>query len=143
MSTVADLLAPRRSLLTIAPDETAFAAIDKATARDVSALPVLVGRRLVGIVTERDFVRRVLIHNLDPRSTPVERIMTRNLITVLRDSDVEDCMGLMIQHRIRHMLVVDRNELVGILSMRDMVLHVLREKQFQIEQMHGYISRSY
>lgn len=143
MGTVADLLAPRRSLLTIAPDETAFAAINKATARDVSALPVLVGRRLVGIVTERDFVRRILTHNLDPRSTPVERIMTRNLITVLRDSDVEDCMGLMIQHRIRHMLVVDRNELVGILSIRDMVLHVLREKQFQIEQMHGYIARSY
>lgn len=143
MALVGDLLSSRHDLLTVEPGESVAVAIEKSTARDVSALPVLIEGRLAGIVTERDFVRRVLAHSADPAATMVKHVMTRKLITMHSGSDVELCMELMMEHRIRHMLVTDGAELVGILSIRDMVQQVLREKKFAISKMQEYISGSY
>jgi CBS domain-containing protein len=143
MTTVGNLLAPRDRLLTISPRDSVSAAIDKTIVGNVSALPVIANGQLEGVVTERDFVRRILALRIDPQDALVEQIMTRDLITVSNNSSIENCMALMIQHRIRHMLVVDEGELLGILSIRDMVQHVLREMEFEIEQLHIYVSRSY
>lgn len=92
----------------------------------------------LGIVTERDLVRKVLGAGRAPER--LDQIMTRRLITVSPADSTDACMALMVENHIRHVPVVDRGRLVGMLSMRDLVRHVLAEKEFVIRQMTDYIS---
>jgi CBS domain-containing protein len=111
--------------------------------KNISALPVFTGDRLAGIVTERDFVRYFTSADRPLTEARVSDIMTRSIISIGPEHNVADCMSLMIEHHIRHLIVCEKGMLAGILSMRDIVAELLAEKNFIIEQMHCYILGAY
>lgn len=137
MTTAGYLLAGRSEVICVAADGSVQDAVDVLTRHDISALAVTQGGALVGILTERDVVRKAYGAAED---VCVADIMTRELITVGSEQSIDDCMALMIQHHVRHLPVVADGRAVGMLSMRDLVGHVLAEKEFVIREMRSYIS---
>lgn len=107
---------------------------------NISALPVLASTTLVGIITERDFARKVCYRENPETPLIVGDVMTCNVISVRLTQTVEECMALMIEKHIRHLPVVDDGMVVGMLSMRDLIKDVLADKEFTIEQMTRYIA---
>lgn len=143
MTTVNGMLAGKQGTVwSITPGATGRGALDLMTEKNVSALPVLDRDRLVGIISERDFVRKVFEKLPAGQSVLVSDIMTRQVICVTLAHTTEECMALMIDKHIRHLPVVQDNRLVGMLSIRDLVSEVLSEKDFTIEQMRHYICGS-
>jgi CBS domain-containing protein len=141
VTTVRRLLEGRGKVVSIAAGESVQGAVAALTQHDISALAVMEDDVLVGILTERDVVRRAYSATARlPAVLRVRDIMTRELITVGPEHSIEDCMALMIDHHVRHLPVVVAGHAVGMLSMRDLVGHVLSEKEFVIRQMTNYIS---
>jgi CBS domain-containing protein len=140
-TTVRDLLR-RKSIPLKFVGETAsvFDAVGQLVEHNISAVLVLSGPDLVGIVTERDVARNVALEGRVAKQTAVSEIMTRNVITVGPDQTIEECMTLMTERRIRHLPVMDGTALIGILSIRDLVDEVVSQKQFVIEQLEKYIT---
>ena len=120
---VADILASRPGAIvhTIAPMATVREAIDAMAEKQVGALVVVEGERVVGIVTERDYARKIALKERASRKTPVREIMTADVISVRPDQTTEDCMVLMARNRLRHLPVLDDGKLVGMISIRDLV----------------------
>jgi len=140
MATVLQLLATKgQAVHTIDKTATVFDAIAKMVTNNVGALVVKEGTQTCGILTERDYLRKVALRGRASRSTFVEEIMSSSLIHVRLDTSIEGCMTLMTQNRIRHLPVFDGGELVGLLSIGDIVKHLARERQEQIEQLTAYI----
>lgn len=140
MLTVAQLLSLKgRNVITIDRSATVFEAIERMVANNVGALLVMDGMRACGIVTERDYLRKVALQGRASRTTGVHEIMSDNLISVDLDAVVEDCMTLMTSKRIRHLPVFDGNTLAGLISIGDIVKHLAMDRQAQIEQLTGYI----
>lgn len=110
--------------------------------RNIGAVPVLREGRLVGIFTERDLMRRVVAEGLDPHTTRVEQVMTKDPLVVAPCESVENCMGLMRQHGFRHLLVCESRGVVAVVSLRDVVLHDLTEKDHEVRMMRAYIQAS-
>lgn len=141
MKTVKDLLDDKGyELFSLAPGDTVYAAIEVMAERGVGALLVLEGTRLVGIVSERDYARKVILQGRRSQDTPVSDIMTTKVVCVSRDITVDECMALMTDKRIRHLPVIESDEVIGIISIGDVVRAVIREKQFLIEQLERYIT---
>jgi CBS domain-containing protein len=141
MKTVKDLLDDKGyELFSLAPGDTVYAAIEVMAERGVGALLVLKGTRLVGIVSERDYARKVILQGRRSQDTPVSDIMTTKVVCVSRDITVDECMALMTDKRIRHLPVIESDEVIGIISIGDVVRAVIREKQFLIEQLERYIT---
>lgn len=138
MSTLGQLLAGSRPVVALSSGSTVHDAIATMVLHDISAVAVLHTDALVGIVTERDLVRKMFSSGRTPER--LGEIMTSQLITVSPADSAEACMALMIENHIRHLPVLERGRLVGMLSMRDLVRHVLAEKEFLIAQMTDYIS---
>jgi CBS domain-containing protein len=111
-------------------------------ARNIGAVPILKDDRLVGIFSERDLMSRVVAEGLDPRRTSVEEVMTTDPLTVCPAESVENCMVLMRRHGFRHLLICDNQRLVGIVSLRDVLLHDLTEKDHEVRMMRAYIQSS-
>ena len=111
----------RRPLLTVAPDSSAHAAIQLMAGEHVSALPVVRDNALVGIVSERDYLRKIASRGVSPWSVPVQEIMTCPVITVTPAETLSDCLRLMGENRIRHLPVIDEGRLIAIVSMTDIV----------------------
>lgn len=132
-----------RDLWTTAPDATVYDAIDIMTSRNIGALPVLEDERLVGIISERDYMCKVMLKGKSSRDTVVSEIMTRDVITVSPDRSVSDCMRIVTEHRIRHLPVVDGDELVGIVSIGDLVKWIIATQRMTIEQLERYIVGGY
>jgi CBS domain-containing protein len=107
--------------------------------RNIGAVPVLREGELVGIFSERDVMKRVVVQSLDPRATRVEEVMTIDPLTVSPEESVETCMGLMRRHGFRHLLICDGKILKGIVSLRDIMLHDLDEKDHEVRMMRAYI----
>ncbi|MFA5594668.1 MAG: CBS domain-containing protein, partial [Trueperaceae bacterium] len=105
----------------------------------VGALPVVAGGQLVGIFSERDYARKVILHGQASRETPVSAIMTSNVVTVSPDQDLSDCMRIMTDKRIRHLPVIEGGRQVGVLSIGDVMKAVLAEQEFLIGQLSSYI----
>lgn len=143
MKTVAELLRgkPDRAVYSVAPDSSVLEAAALMQRQNIGALLVLdAEQRLVGIVSERDLVRKMLLAERSARTTPVHAIMTPALPAVHPAQSNEDCMALMTNERLRHLPVIDAGRLVGLLSIGDLVKDLLSEQEFIIHQLEHYIA---
>jgi CBS domain-containing protein len=111
-------------------------------ARNIGAVPVVRDGVLVGIFSERDLMRRVVAECRDPRNTRLEEVMTEHPLTVSPAETVENCMILMRQHGFRHLPICDGKQLVGMVSLRDLLLHDLTEKDHEVRMMRAYIHQA-
>lgn len=140
MKSVAELLQQRTMpLCTTTPTATVFEALQTLAAHEVGALPVLEEGKLVGIISERDYTRKIALQGKNSREVPVAEIMTRDVIVVNLQSRAKECMALMSGKKIRHLPVVEGEELVGVLSIRDILDAIIAEQQTTIEQLESYI----
>jgi CBS domain-containing protein len=141
MSHIADILGEKGGgVLSIEPGATVFDAIERMVDANVGALLVIDGEDVVGIMTERDYLRRVALLGREERDTPVADIMSSPVVYVTPDTEIEECMALMTEQRIRHAPVVDDGELVGMISIGDLVKFRSREQSFQIRYLTEYIT---
>jgi CBS domain-containing protein len=142
MHPISSLLHQKSPVLwSVTPDTTVFNAIKLMAEKNVGALPVLAADgRLVGILTERDYTRKVALQGKSSKETPVREIITREIITVTPEYSVEDCMRLMTEHRVRHLPVVEGMKVVGIVSIGDLVNWIIFTQDATIEQMERYIA---
>ena len=129
-----------RQIIGIAPDASVFDAIKLMAEKAVGALLVMEGGELLGIITERDYARKVIIKNRSSETTRVEEIMTTGLTTASSGQSIDECMAMMSQRSIRHLPVVDDGMVVGVISMRDLVQAIIAGQQEEIEQLESYIS---
>jgi CBS domain-containing protein len=128
-----------RELFSITPNAAVLDAIRMMAERHVGALLVLQGDELSGIVSERDYARKVILLGRSSADTPVRDIMSTPVLTVEPEATVEKCMQLMTEHRVRHLPVVEGRRLVGMVSIGDLVKAVIADQQQQIEQLESYI----
>jgi len=110
--------------------------------RNIGAVPVLRDGLVVGIFSERDLMKRVVVEARDPRTTRVDEVMTDDPLTVTPDESLETCMILMRRHGFRHLPVCEGKKLRGIVSLRDILLHDLNEKDHEVRMMRAYIQAS-
>lgn len=142
MKTVKDVLDGKGyQVYSIAPTATVYEALKLMGEKEVGALAVTDGGRLVGIVSERDYARKVILRGRTSRDTFVREIMTSAVITTRLDQTVEECMALMTDRRIRHLPVMEAGQLIGMISIGDLVKSIIAEQQFMIEQLETYITR--
>ena len=127
----------------IGPDEPVYDAIALMADKRIGALLVVSERKLIGIITERDYARKVILHGRSSRDTPVREIMTSSLITVTPDHTVDECMRLVTEHRIRHLPVLDNDRLVGLISIGDLVNSIIEAQAQTINHLHSYITGGY
>ena len=145
------LTEPVRSLLdrkghavwSVSPQDTVFSAIETMSERRVGALVVLMDGQPVGIVSERDYARKVVLMGRNSHSTAVREIMTSPVLYVTPEQSIEACMRLMTSRRIRHVPVVEGQKVVGVLSIGDIVNWMLSAQQQAIHDLHNYIAGSY
>ncbi|HEV2456650.1 MAG TPA: CBS domain-containing protein, partial [Verrucomicrobiae bacterium] len=123
----------------ISPEATVFDAIQLMADKNIGALPVVSHGRLTGIFTERDYTRKIALAGKTSKQTFVKEITSSNVVTVAPDESVEECMRLMTEHRIRHLPVMQNDELVGIISIGDLVNWIISAQDAAIEQMESYI----
>ncbi|MDD3355099.1 CBS domain-containing protein [Zoogloea sp.] len=124
----------------VPPEITVLEALRLMAECNVSAVLVTEGARLVGIFTERDYARKVILKGLTSKDTKVGELMTQNILTVSPNHTVEDCMAIMTHNHVRHLPVVDKGQLAGIVSIGDAVKAVMEQQKATIEQLSGYIS---
>lgn len=129
-----------RDVLSISPDATVLDAVKKMAEKSVGALLVMDGDKLAGIVTERDYARKVILKGRASDDTPVRDIMTTDMVTTHSDSTVQVCMEQVTNQRIRHLPVVDDGKVTGIISIGDLVKAIIADQQEEIQQLGQYIS---
>ena len=140
MKTVAQLLkAKPAGMISIRPDAPVSDAVRLLADKNIGAVLVLDNERLVGILSERDYLRKVAIGTQSPEKIPVSEIMTRQVLVVTPAQSNEECMALMTDKHIRHLPVIDNNKVVGVLSIGDLVKDTISEQQFTINQLVNYI----
>jgi CBS domain-containing protein len=138
-STVKQILAGKPSgLVSIDPDATLESAMRMMVERNIGVLPVSDGEKLVGIISERDFLRRVLYRGVSLQAT-VREVMTEKIVTVTSGDTIEHCMEMMTELRVRHLPVVDGGKLSGVLSIGDAVRVTVEDQKSMIEQLESYI----
>ncbi len=141
METVQHLLQTKSpEVWSIAPDATVFEALQLMAEKDVGALLVMEGEKLVGIFSERDYARKVILQDRASRQTRVREIMTSQVVCISPEQTLDECMALMTARHIRHLPVVDRNErVVGVVSIGDVVKAVISDQALLISHLHNYI----
>ncbi|MBN0980072.1 MULTISPECIES: CBS domain-containing protein [Pseudomonas] len=143
MKTVAQLLKSKdqknQEVHTIQWDHTVFEALVVMAAKNVGALPVVKDDKVVGIISERDYARKLILHGLSSTSTQVRQVMSSPAITVDTHKSVEDCMGIMTDGHLRHLPVVEDGKLLGLLSIGDLVKEAIAEQAALIRQLEQYI----
>jgi CBS domain-containing protein len=141
METVNQLLKVKGGqIFSVAPTDSVLRAIEIMATRHVGALLVMSQEGLLGIISERDYARKVILKNRSSHDTPVGDIMTKNPVTVSPDATVHHCMEAMTEGRFRHLPVVDKGRVVGILSIGDLVKAVIEDQSQKIEQLERYIA---
>lgn len=141
MLQVKHLLAEKgHAIHAIGPDAPVLEAIRTMADRTIGALLVMRGDELVGIVSERDYARKVILMNRHSNATPISEIMSPNVLTVGPEDTVETCMRLCTDRRVRHLPVVDNRKVVGVISIGDLVKATISEQSAQIEQLQRYIA---
>ncbi len=128
-----------RSLCTVGPDARVIDALKLMADKDIGALLVVDNDKLVGIVSERDYARKIVLLGKTSQDTPVREIMTERVVCVKPGNTVEECMALMTDKRVRHLPVIENDKLIGVLSIGDLVKETIAEQQFMIKQLESYI----
>lgn len=128
------------SVWSIEPEDPVLEAIQLMADKHVGALPVVSGEKLVGIVSERDYARKVILLGRSSADTPIWQIMSSPVTTVSPEEDVHRCMEIMTEQHIRHLPVVERGQMIGIISIGDLVKAVIDEQQQTIDQLERYIA---
>lgn len=140
MVTVRDLLEKKaEGVVTTVPSASVFAALGLMAQHDIGALPVLEGARLVGVLSERDYARGVVLRGRTSRDMTVAELMSKPVFTVRREDTIEYCMQLMTARRVRHLPVVEGDELVGIVTIGDVVKEIIRDQAHLIHELEHYI----
>ena len=127
----------------VSPDATVYEAISKMSEYDVGALLVLEDDKLCGLISERDYRNKVILKGRTSKDTPVGDIMSTKLITITPKDSVENCMHLMTDKRVRHLPVMDDDQVVGVISIGDIVKSIIDKQKEEIEDLKGYISGNY
>lgn len=127
------------AIFAVGPDDPVLEAIRLMADKHVGALLVMQGQELLGIVSERDYARKVILHGRSSSDTPVRQIMSSPVHSVSSDKSVQDCMRLMTEQRIRHLPVLERGRVIGVISIGDLVKAVMEDQQKTIEQLESYI----
>jgi CBS domain-containing protein len=142
MKSVAHILKskPDSTVYTIAPTASVFDALKLMADKSIGGLVVTEGEQVVGMMTERDYARKVILVARSSKETPVRAIMTSQVMYVRPDNTSEDCMRLMTENRLRHLPVMDGGKLVGLVSIGDLVKDIISEQKFIIEQLEHYIT---
>jgi len=142
MKTVAELLRtkPTRPVIKVTPELSVLEAIKVLASENIGAAIVMSGDRIAGILSERDYTRKVILKGRSSDSTRVEEIMTANVVVVSPRTKTRDCMALMTEKNIRHLPVVDEGRVIGMVSIRDIVSDIIADQDFTIEQLEHYIS---
>jgi CBS domain-containing protein len=141
MITVKDLVkrAGGRPTICVSPSDTVYRALQLMAENNTGAVMICDGDHFVGIFTERDYCRKIILMGRSSVNTPIQEIMTKKMITVCLDSTLEECMELMTKYHIRHLPVQDEDRLVDLVSMRDVMEAIIAFKQDRIERLESYI----
>jgi CBS domain-containing protein len=140
MRSVKDILQEKGSqVYAVAPDATVYEALQRMAEENVGALMVMEGERMVGLISERDYARKIVLKGKISKDVAVREIMSTQMVTIGPDQDVEGCMELMTDKRVRHLPVFDAGRLIGLISIGDIVNTIIRHKEEIIEQLEDYI----
>ena len=142
MTTVRDVLDRKgRDVFAVGPEASVYRALELMSEKHVGALMVLDGdRRLIGVVSERDYARKIALQGRSSKETPVSDIMTTRLFSVTPSQAIEECMALMTERGVRHLPVLDGERLDGVISIGDVVKSKLSQQEFIIEQLEHFIA---
>ncbi len=124
----------------VKPDDTVFDSLQLMASKEIGALLVLEGDRLVGIVTERDYARKVILEGKSSKTSSVAEVMTTRVLCVTPERTIDECMALMTDKRARHLPVLDHKRVIGVISIGDLVKTMISEQQVLIDQLQHYIS---
>ena len=141
MSRISEILNQRsKEIWSVRSDQPVLDAIRLMAEKGIGALLVMDGSRLVGVLSERDYARKVILENRSSKNTLVREIMTSDVVTVLPESEISECMSIMTENDFRHLPVVQGDEVVSMISIGDLVKVVIKEQQFTIDQLQHYIT---
>ena len=130
-----------KRLAFVTPDQTVLRALEIMAELDIGALLVLDGKKLIGVFSERDYARKVILQGKASRNTPVSDVMTGNVVSVTTKQPMEECMAIMTEKRVRHLPIVDEEgNVLGIISIGDVVKEIVNEQKFIINQLESYIT---
>jgi CBS domain-containing protein len=131
---------PVKVIHAIGPNDTVYDAVEKMAEHGIGALLVMEGEKIVGIISERDYARKIALAGRSSKETPVSVIMTTQVLCVGPLQTTEECMAIMTENRVRHLPVIDNGKLIGLVSIGDLVKDIISEQQFIIEQLEQYIT---
>jgi len=140
MKPVSELLKKRdRTLWHVHPDDSVYAALELLAKYEVGALMVIEGGQLVGVISERDYTRKIALQGRNSKETPVSEIMTRQVLTVTPGTGTRACMALMSERKIRHLPVLEGATVLGMISIRDLMDDIIETHEATIAQLETYI----
>jgi CBS domain-containing protein len=141
MTSIRQILAHKPGVFSIEPDATVFDALRLMEQRNVGALLVMQGERLLGIFSERDYARRMILHGRSSHETPVREVMTEEVFVISPETSAGECMVHMTDRHVRHLPVTEGGRVIGVISIGDVVRTVIEDLRFSIRQLEDYIQR--